>query len=393
MLNLSKSAALHSACETPVAVVLDTEVGEWVSFDVPVDEGGICISLACWPHQLTLNKRLTLVSREASGPDVVSVDREALEIIGGGPLTSLRAVNISFLNELLVQPFPNLNELYIVAPGVFPSVRSFAATNPATPLYPNLIIFRFELSSSKFSRNLGDNLLEFLRNCPRLEVAFFGYDVNNPESAIEFTTKKTPAVSMPCLLSVTHESPVSPMPVGLFNRLCLPPTCNVTLTINDELKKSIKEPLNISFPTLRTSSYLSNIKEVEITVRNKCGASNVLVVGATFSNSHRKISLNQLAGPDIYPHLAEVVEKILGFLKNRGSGMDSLVQTLHFEHSLGESIAEDLLERAKELAISPQEHATPLKAVTLVLQDRRKLLETSRKLIEWLKKYVWQALL
>ena len=132
-----------------------------------------------------------------------------------------------------------------------PSVRFLATIDVGYPLFhvPNLTNLRFEMTRySHIPPRFGDNLLEFLRSCPLLEVIFLSYGSQGMD--IEFTTSEAPidAVSLPRLRSFTHDSPVKTIDIGLFNRLSLPPTCDVAFVIKTRKWLLINEPGTHPFP-------------------------------------------------------------------------------------------------------------------------------------------------
>jgi hypothetical protein len=196
-----------------------------------------CISDPPSIRQLTLNQEFTFQSQEGKAIDLVSVERETLEALTpNGQLTTLEAENVSSLDQLLAQDFPNLNRLDVLTPGGFPSVGSLVATGQ--PLYPDLTNFHFQVFGSEVARDLEENLLEFLRHCPLLEVAFFCYD--EPKTAVRSTVGE--AVSLPYLKSFTHKSPSRAVSRGLINRLSLPDTCNIEFKGCENIDESSDHP-------------------------------------------------------------------------------------------------------------------------------------------------------
>lgn len=238
-------------------------------------------------------------------------------------LATLRAERVSFLGELLIKPLPKLRTLDVVTSGGFTSV------NLCRPLFhvPNLTNFRFAMcrSGSEFTPRLGDSLLGFLRSCPLLEVAFFGY--GDPENDMEFTTgnSSSEVIPLPCLRSFTHESPVEMIPVGLFNRLSLPSTCNITFTVTDRTWQCVMNPWDIGF--IAFPPYLSDVKMVKI--RFHLLDENTDLTSTTFFNSERtSISLSRLI-PYFRSSLALVAKNMLAFLQD--SRIAHSIETLHFE--------------------------------------------------------------
>lgn len=363
-------------------------------------------------------------------------------------LIALRGAHLPFLDELLVQPLPMLRNLDVVTSGDLPSVGSLSTINLGRPLFhvPHLTHFCFKvchcLGSAAMTR-MGDSLLDFLRSCPQLEVAYFGY--GDPGTDIGFTTSETSTevVSLPRLRSFTHESPVDTIYIGLFNRLSLPSTCEVEFTIRDLF--FLEKPWNLGFPILRDSSYLSDVKEVKIAFQARDSRSTM--VKTTFLNSkNMRISFNRLSITSTYSNTVWVTEKFLDFLGD--SQVARSVETLHFDRCpalphqghftprlikpllklgnlktlvlwqcnpgfflrnpyppapwcprieklvicpvLSTNLWEesDVSERVRDIAVLRQKHAAPLKTVTLCVRDPERLLSTCGGLIEELRSCV-----
>ena len=218
------------------------------------------------PHRLTFNRCYKLMSRRGFEADLVSMASERLKnmkavlappravgqhlalefglgpeadldpivdqfwdgIINGGPLTALQAVNVRPLDKLLTASvWKTLESLTLVVPGDFPFDGTLAAANPAGQLFLNLTHFYF--GASKVAASLGDDLLKFLGNCPRLTDATFNY--GDPDRIIKFTTNEL--LPLYNLRHFTHESPVETVPTGLLNQLALPPECACKLWVTD----------------------------------------------------------------------------------------------------------------------------------------------------------------
>lgn len=409
-----------------------------------------------WSRLTFENERRTAVFLERSKSAPVSVDlransepseaaRESLMGITNR-LTTLRGAHVPFLNELLVQPLPVLRNLDVVASGGLPSVGPLTSIDLGRPLFhvPHLTNFCFKLcgcSGSTGTARMGDGLLDFLRSCPQLEVAHFGY--GEPGKDIEFTTREasTEAVSLPRLRSFTHESPVDTIYVGLFNRLSLPPTCDVEFTIRDIFFTD--KTWNCGFPTLRDSSYLSDVKAVKIGFHAQKRDSTV--VKTTFLNSkNMRVSFSRLSTSSTYSNSVWVAERFLDFLGS--NEMARSVETLSFEgcpllpqqghftprltrpllkltnlktlvlwrcnpvfflrnpcppaawcpqvenlvvclkpHPREES---DVFKRVRDIAVLRKKHANPLKVVTLFARDAETLLLRCRGPIEELRSWV-----
>ena len=100
-----------------------------------------------------------------------------------------------------------------------------------------------------------EGILDFLRNCPRLEVAFLS-------CTIQTFTDSEELVSLPLLRSFTHESPYGGYELCLLDRLSLPSTCRVVLVV--DVTKHGRDPWVPDLPTPRDASHLSNIRTIKI---------------------------------------------------------------------------------------------------------------------------------
>ena len=292
-----------------------------------------------WSHIIVKNERKALIflERSKSAPVSIVLDfdgcnapskklRKSLKR-ATKRLATLQAVHLplSLLGELLTQPLPILISLDVVTFGPLPSVRTLAATN-----LNQLTNFSFALcncSGFEFLPGIGDSLLNFLRRCPLLEVIFLGYGERDED--IEFMTdeKSTKAVSLPFLQSFTHESPTDRIHMGLFNRLSLPPTCEVIFTITDVM--AVGGPWNLGFPTLPRGCSLSESKIINVTFQD-AGDGSVLIRIVFFIPEHTIISFNKRTIPLTHLGSAWEVKRIVDFLG--GSGIAHSVEILHFQH-------------------------------------------------------------
>ena len=405
-----------------------------------------------WSHLTFENERRTLVFLERSGSALVSVDlmgttklskiaKESLKRIANR-LATLRGVHSLFLDELLAESPPMLKNLNAVqlpqlsweqSMQSLPSLRSLAITDLGCHLFhvPNLTNLLFEQTPfSSVSRRFGNDLIDFFRSCPLLEVILLRY--GNSSMNVESTSHKASieAIPLPCLRSFTHESPTDEVHVSLFNRLSLPPTCDVTFS-TETLNQLLGEgPWNQGFSALRELPYLSDIKMVKRTTRVGMHPSRITLRTEFFSSENRKISFNMTSySPLRCSHLA--VKKLLDFLES--SGVIHSIQTLHFENCLepspntasvitqlqrfhtlrslvflqsnpilflkkpspsgvwcpgvesleihapppryGRELEQNILDWVREIAVSRHKHGSPLKVVTLVFRDARSRLE------------------
>lgn len=287
-----------------------------------------------WSHFTpSRNEERALVFLERSKSAPVSVDltgnsgpsekvkEKLIEIIER--LISLRAVDTLFLSGFLAKAPPNLRNLDLVMFNWSLFVGSLTATSIDHPLFPYLTNLSLMLiRPPRNSPRMGDNLLHFLRNSPRLESVFFNY---GDHTDIEFTTdeESTEAVPLHHLCSFTHETPCDSIHIGLFNRLSLPRTCNVVFTITDS---PVNKRWGDAFPAPRDSSYFSDVRKVVFHIDE----TNPLTIKATFSNSsNMKISLNRRP-IDPYPAYQLWITKI--FLEFFAGGeMVRSVEKLQFK--------------------------------------------------------------
>lgn len=294
-----------------------------------------------WSHLTPMNDGHALAFLERSNPKPVPISVDFSEYSAPSKevkgllkkvtdrLTGLRDTTENrLLDDLLTQPLPILKNLDFVT-GCMPNIVSSAPTNLYhLPRFPRLTNLRFQpCIASPIPPMFGDALLGFLRECPLLEVAFFEY--GNQSDDIEFTAgaESGEAVSLPRLRSFTHEAPTNRIYIGLFNRLSLPPTCNITFAITDYTSEDINS-WNDGFPTLCGSSYLPDVKKVEVAVRIR--NDGFTEVRTRFSNSeNRSISLTRLTITDCDSISVREVKMILDFLAS--CEMVLSVEILHLE--------------------------------------------------------------
>jgi len=185
-------------------------------------------------------------------------------------VAKLRVSHDFFLDELLAQPMPELEELEIIdsdelpreKPAHLPSLTSltiygFDTLWFHTPILTSLHLIRDPARGSREWTTA--ILLAFLQSCPLLEVVFLSCD--DPDTSPD----SDDVVSLPLLCSFTHESPRDRYPLYLLDRLSLPPTCRVVLTI--DVPERNPDPWIPGLPTPRNLFYLSDIRTVKIAAR------------------------------------------------------------------------------------------------------------------------------
>jgi len=197
------------------------------------------------------------------------------------------------------------------------SISGFDFLQLHTPLLTS-----FHLTDG-FSSDSGwttDIILNFLRNCPLLEVAFFSCDID-PGSNDD--------VSLPLLNSFTHKSPHDKYQLHLFNRLSLPSTCRAVLGI--DVTDHFHNPWVPGLPTLRDSSYFSDVKTVKIAARshNLDVREDHITFKIELVNPARgATSFDRISYADEHPHLFSL-RGLLDILES--VELDS-VETLCFDH-------------------------------------------------------------
>lgn len=287
-----------------------------------------------WSHLSFKNEPRALVFLERSKEAPVAVDldldsapSENVEITLKRitkKMTALRAVHLPFLDKLLTQPLPVLGYLDVVTSGDWPSVRSLATTNLG-----HLTVFLFMQSNpsgSAYLPRIRDGLLDFLRNCPLLEILFFHYDEPETDTEFKANEESTEVVSLPYLQSFIHESPRVTVHVDLFNRLSLPPACNVAFTVTGPQPSG--GPWNCDFATLSGRFRLFGAKMVKIAFQAQGG--DVTMFRTMFLNSKQTvISFNRLVTGISYSTSGLQVKDIVDFVG--GSKMADSVDELCFE--------------------------------------------------------------
>ena len=208
--------------------------------------------------------------------------RESLNQIAARVAT-LWAAHGPFLDDLLAHSMPKLEVLEIInsdnpppkEPAYLPSLTSLAISGfgPLRFHTPVLTAFHLTYDSIGWTTSV---LLNFLRNCPLLEVASFGCMINSSSDEV---------VSLPLLRSFTHESPWEEYQLCLLDRVSLPSTCQMVLTI--KVTGHGFNPWIPGLPTPRDSSYLSDIRTVKITTHSHPGEVPNVTFKIELANSTR----------------------------------------------------------------------------------------------------------
>ena len=294
-----------------------------------------------WSHLDFANEERALVFLGGSKSAPLSVDltgiddpseivRESLKEITTR-VTTLRAVHNYFLDQLMAQPMTTLEVLEISyhdynvlppdEPTRLPSLTSLVIScfDPLRFRAPALTSFHLESTGSFLEQDqMAGSLVDFLRNCPLLEVIFISCGIqDNTHPDFDAT------ISLPFLRSFTHESPGDQYQLCLFNRLSLPSTCRVALAIDVTEDRSY--PWISGLPTPRDPSFLSDIKPVKIAAhtRNIGARKNCITFKVELTSSTRgTISFNRISRyskhPPVFSHKGFL--DILGSLKLKSVG-------------------------------------------------------------------------
>ena len=220
-------------------------------------------------------RALVFLRRSKSGPLTVNLmdADDPSEIVGeslnqiAARVTTLRAEHSIFLDELLARPMLKLEILEVTDTGGAPPEKPTHLPPLKSLVISGIVPLRFHvplLTSFHLTHDPIDDppewtgiLLDFLRNCPLLEIVFLDCDVR-PDS--------NENVPLPFLRSFTHESPSDEYQLSLFDRLSLPSDCRVVFMI--DVTRYLCNPWIPRLPTPRDLSYLSDIRVIKITAHS-----------------------------------------------------------------------------------------------------------------------------
>ena len=244
-----------------------------------------------WSHLSFVNEKRALVFLERSKSVPLYVDltgadnpsetvQELLRTIGTR-VTALRGWHSPFLDVVLHQSTPVLELLDLIevdqsVPRMpiqsFPSLKSLIIFGSIRAPFraPCLTTFRLTYGVAPPPQGGRSNsIAKFLRDCPLLEEVYVKYH----EDRWIFPNLTTDArVSIPSLRSFTHASSYQSVEIGLFNRLSLPPTCQVAFATSVAAGgNSLRFP---NIPTLQDPFDLSNIACAKVTARSNNPGSN-----------------------------------------------------------------------------------------------------------------------
>ena len=293
------------------------------------------------------------MERSGSLPVSVSLNRSPSIPKGAGELSatitnrviSLRGAANSSMSRFLAQPLPSLQNIFIAKFGypweptrlktmpTLPSVRSLVTTDVGCPLFhvPNLTDFRFQLGSeSAVPHGFADGLLAFFRGCPLLETVFLTYGggrVGNTESLMDYPPAHP--VSLPCLRSFTRLTRQDAITNALFNKISLPPTCDVAFAVTTNNLVGAHRQWTSAFPTPRNPHYFSDVKTVKIKSYFRDEDTEFRVELLNSQNTRSSFTRNiWSSGSSIHPRNSDTLTKFLDFLERR---IADSIETLHFE--------------------------------------------------------------
>jgi len=245
-------------------------------------------------------------------------------------VTMLWATHDPFLDELLAQSMPKLETMEIIdsreltpkKPTHLPSLKSLTITGFDPLRFHAPILTSFHLTQESTVNHQGWTtavLLNFLQNCPLLEVVYLCCDMHSDSD--EF-------VSLPLLRSFTHESLLDEYQLCLLDRLSLPSTCLVVLVI--DVTEHQSNPWIPGLPTPHDSSYLSDIRTVKIAARSYDQDSDEDCLRFTIelvSSTRKAISFDRVSCYSEYPTFFSH-EGFLDIFENVETGS---VETLCFD--------------------------------------------------------------
>ena len=413
-----------------------------------------------WSYLTFENEQYGLVLLARTGSVPVTVDltgnrvpsqavRGSLKRIVNRVIT-LRGAYSMFLDELLADAPPTLTDLDIIQSldrqwkqtmRYLPSLKSLSITDLSCHFFhaPHLTNLFFKLTRYvPTTGGLENHLINLFQSCLLLEVIFLSYGYS--PVYFGFMDGKAFVIHLPHLRSFTHESPSDAVHVRLFNRLSLPPACDVALAIKTSNTRFDEGPWEHGFPAPPEPSYLSDIKVVKITTDVEGGSSRITFKTELFSSKSRRVLFSVESHSSNFDPFS-AVKQLLDFLES--SGVARSIENLHFErypgHTLEQSAAPDLtsrlqrfrmlkslvllrcnpqfflwntsprggwcpnieklvidplplrswgpmgrdvLEKVRQIAVSRHCDGNPLKTVILFFQDPKALLEESRELVE-----------
>ena len=238
-----------------------------------------------WSHLSFVNEKrgLAFLERSKSTPlyvDLTGADdlsetvRESLRTVGAR-VTALQGIHSLDPDEILDQSAPALELLDLseadeptreIPIRSFPSLRTLIISGALrAPFHaPCLTTFRFTDLRSPPRSGVSNFIAKVLQDSPLLEEVYVKYDEDEQESEGLATDD---LVSVPHLRSFTHAAPYHLFNLGLFNRLSIPPTCQVAFAINQTVWGRTG-PYHITLPTLRDPFNLSDTTRAKFLARS-----------------------------------------------------------------------------------------------------------------------------
>ena len=245
------------------------------------------------------------------------------------PETTLRVRTIPPMGELLEAQLQNLTKLEFIIP-----------------------------REHQVPDDLEENLAKFLGNCPRLGHVFIEY-TTGPRKGSQDSNKHISLNNLTMYIQWLHFESEEEKPIGLFNLLDLPPTCNVMLRDH-----SLLRPWKDSFPGSPHGLFRTSASDIETVEIISTSWENGCVFTATFQGSKHKTFLQKSVTPPDYHVWHSIVEDMLNFLQS--TEVASSIKTLRLEHCM--NIDRAILEQVCKIA----KQGPSKKVILEVLTDEEK---------------------
>jgi len=240
-----------------------------------------------WSNLSFVNEKRGLAYLERSGSTPLYVDltgaddpseavKESLRTIGAR-VTALRGAHSPFADEILDESAPVLELLDLseadeatrkIPIRSFPSLRTLIISGvPRAPFHaPRLTTFRFTAAIVEpfVRRGTSNSIANLLQKFPLLEEVYVKYQEGEEESE---NLTIDGLVSVPHLRLFTDAAPYDSFNLRLFNRLSIPPTCQVAFIINQRIFGR-SAPYHITLPTLWGPFNLSDTACAKFMVRS-----------------------------------------------------------------------------------------------------------------------------
>ena len=216
--------------------------------------------------------------------------KESLRTIGAR-VTALRGRHSLFLDGILDQSTSVLELLDLIEveelvrrmqTRSLPSLRTLIVSGSVRPPFrtPYLTTFRFtsDIITPPPQGGVSNFIVNFLRDCPLLEEV---YVKSHEGGGSPQDSTIDDLISIPYLRSFTHASSFELFELSLFNRLSLPPTCQVVFATDARVRGKLRRfPI---FPTLQNPFNLSDIACTKIMARSHNPDPKRNILHATFT--------------------------------------------------------------------------------------------------------------